>query len=140
MSENSVLLINWLEDYGTYHGDRMPDSTDVLLPYKSVKIDLFRKYRQVQARKGIMTPSSRFVQISLTDEVKRHLWIIMFLELMETCVMMILLLFIILNDQRHYCLIALGLSHEGTVSNVNCKAHWANVLLAHQLARTHGSS
>ncbi|XP_053405148.1 uncharacterized protein LOC128558898 [Mercenaria mercenaria] len=43
MSEKTLLLINWLEDYGTYHGDRMPDTVDILLPYKTVKTDLYWK-------------------------------------------------------------------------------------------------
>jgi hypothetical protein len=44
ISGQSLNLMNWLEDYGTYHGDRMPDTKDVLLPYKSVKTDLYWKY------------------------------------------------------------------------------------------------
>ncbi|XP_053381348.1 uncharacterized protein LOC128549110 [Mercenaria mercenaria] len=49
-SEKTLILINWLEDYGTYHGDRMPDSGDVLLPYRTKKTSLFEKYKLESAQ------------------------------------------------------------------------------------------
>jgi hypothetical protein len=44
MSEKTLQLMSWLEEYSTYHGDRMPDTSDILLPYRTIKSDLYYKY------------------------------------------------------------------------------------------------
>lgn len=36
--------IVWLKDYAFYHADRMPDSKDMMLPYKTRKLDIYNKY------------------------------------------------------------------------------------------------
>lgn len=46
MCDNSLLAIVWLEDYGTFYGDRMPDSNKIMLPYKTKKTALYRQYRE----------------------------------------------------------------------------------------------
>ena len=38
--------INWIEHYASVHGDRMPDSNKVMLPYRTEKFSLFRRYRE----------------------------------------------------------------------------------------------
>lgn len=42
----SIHAINWFEKYFSQHGDRMPDSPDILLPYKTRIIHLFRDYKK----------------------------------------------------------------------------------------------
>ncbi|XP_052820902.1 uncharacterized protein LOC128246640 [Mya arenaria] len=36
--------INWLENCASFYGDRMPNSNDILLPYKTVKESIYTKY------------------------------------------------------------------------------------------------
>ena len=38
-------VVEWLEDYATYHGDRMPHIPDVFLPYGTRKGILYNKYK-----------------------------------------------------------------------------------------------
>ncbi|XP_053373966.1 uncharacterized protein LOC128546723 [Mercenaria mercenaria] len=45
MNENSLTAINWLEDYASFYGDRMPNSGDVKLPYKFRKLSVYESYR-----------------------------------------------------------------------------------------------
>ena len=58
--KNIVTLeaVSWLEDYLSSHGDRMPDSGDIALPYKTRKIALFRQYnRDMESRPRISRAS-----------------------------------------------------------------------------------
>ena len=41
--------INWIENYASIHGDRMPDSNRVMLPYRTEKFSLFKRYREETA-------------------------------------------------------------------------------------------
>lgn len=45
-NENSLTAINWLEDYASFYGDRMPNSGDVKLPYKARKPSVYQSYRE----------------------------------------------------------------------------------------------
>ena len=36
--------ISWLKNYAYYHADRMPDSEDLMLPYKTRKTEVYRSY------------------------------------------------------------------------------------------------
>ena len=42
--------IAWLDDYGVYHADRMPVSGDLMLPYRTRKIDLYLQYFDEKAK------------------------------------------------------------------------------------------
>lgn len=44
VNENTLLTINWLEDYASFYGDRMPNSEDVMLPYKFRKLSVYKSY------------------------------------------------------------------------------------------------
>jgi hypothetical protein len=48
----------------------------------------------------------RLVMIPLTDEEKKHIWILILLNLFENCIML-LFLFIYLNFLKLYCLLEL---------------------------------
>ncbi|CAH1802756.1 unnamed protein product, partial [Owenia fusiformis] len=41
----------WLEEYATYHADRMPDSADIMLPYKTRKEGLYLRYKSERVEK-----------------------------------------------------------------------------------------
>ena len=43
-----VEALHWLEEFARFYGDRMPDSGNVMLPYKSRKIDIYKKYKDNQ--------------------------------------------------------------------------------------------
>lgn len=43
--------LGWLEDYASCYGDRMPDTIDIKLPYKSLKINVWKQYRDEQLDK-----------------------------------------------------------------------------------------
>jgi hypothetical protein len=44
ISDKTLQTLNWLEDHSTNHGDRMPDTAKVVLPYKTVKSDVYLKH------------------------------------------------------------------------------------------------
>ena len=39
-------LIEWLESYFSSHGDRMPDTSTILLPYKTRKNTIYERYKE----------------------------------------------------------------------------------------------
>lgn len=42
--DDSLLhAISWLVKYGNFYGDRMPNSNDILLPYRTIKRHVFKK-------------------------------------------------------------------------------------------------
>ena len=45
-SRQVLEAINWIESFASVHGDRMPDSNKVMLPYRTEKYSLFRRYRE----------------------------------------------------------------------------------------------
>ena len=45
-SEKVIMALDWLEQYATHHGDRMPDSQNILLPYRTTKVHVFESYRK----------------------------------------------------------------------------------------------
>ena len=45
VSHRTEQTISWFEMYAEFHGDRMPHSRDVLLPYKTTKVGVFQSYR-----------------------------------------------------------------------------------------------
>ena len=45
-SRQVLEAINWIESFASVHGDRMPDSNKVMLPYRTEKYCLFRRYRE----------------------------------------------------------------------------------------------
>ena len=44
-SIQSLSAIAWLEDYASFYGDRMPHCKDILLPYKTLKQNVYAQYR-----------------------------------------------------------------------------------------------
>lgn len=38
--------LNWMETYASYHGDRMPTCSTVYLPYRTKKINVYRRYTE----------------------------------------------------------------------------------------------
>lgn len=44
MTATSVEAIDWMEEYFTSHGDRMPDRDEIHLPYKTRMIYVYRRY------------------------------------------------------------------------------------------------
>jgi hypothetical protein len=71
-SQNTLLLITWLEDFATYHGDRMPNSKDILLPYKTVKMGVYMKYK-LETRAALQNPVSRSQFFKTWEEYFPHL-------------------------------------------------------------------
>lgn len=43
-SDIHLAAIEWLEEYATHHGDRMPHNIQVLLPYRTRKYVIFKRY------------------------------------------------------------------------------------------------
>jgi hypothetical protein len=40
----TLQCMNWLEQYATLYGDRMPNSRNILLPYRTAKLHVYHKY------------------------------------------------------------------------------------------------
>ena len=45
-SARFIIALNWLEEYATFHGDRMPNTDKILLPYKTRKSIIYGQYKQ----------------------------------------------------------------------------------------------
>ena len=45
LSSKGLSVIDWLENYSQFHGDRMPHNPTIYLPYKTEKWTLFRLYK-----------------------------------------------------------------------------------------------
>lgn len=45
-STNYISALEWLEDYATHFGDRMPHMERIYLPYRTKKILIFKKYQR----------------------------------------------------------------------------------------------
>ncbi|XP_060568789.1 uncharacterized protein LOC132727367, partial [Ruditapes philippinarum] len=46
VQDNSLVLVTWMEKYAEMHGDRMPNTNQILLPYGLTKNDLYGKYKE----------------------------------------------------------------------------------------------
>ncbi|KAK3098746.1 hypothetical protein FSP39_022657 [Pinctada imbricata] len=44
-AQTTEKAVTWLENYAYYHADKMPMNEDLLLPYKTRKIDIYHKYK-----------------------------------------------------------------------------------------------
>ena len=44
-SKKTIQAMNWFEDFAKAYGDRMPNTKDILLPYKTRKVCVFEKYK-----------------------------------------------------------------------------------------------
>ena len=45
ISKKVIQTMNWFEDFAKVYGDRMPNTKDILLPYKTRKVCVFEKYK-----------------------------------------------------------------------------------------------
>ncbi|KAH3808037.1 hypothetical protein DPMN_136385 [Dreissena polymorpha] len=43
---STLLLIAWLEEYFTFHGERMPNRYEILLPYGTVQREIYEQYKK----------------------------------------------------------------------------------------------
>ncbi|KAH3738786.1 hypothetical protein DPMN_045429 [Dreissena polymorpha] len=50
----TLLLIVWLEEYFTLHGERMPNRNEIVLPYGTVQTEIYEHYK-----KDVANPVSR---------------------------------------------------------------------------------
>ena len=46
VSLSTISAMTWLQNYAKERGDRMPHSTDILLPYKTTKTAVYQAYRR----------------------------------------------------------------------------------------------
>ena len=47
----TISAMTWLQNYAKERGDRMPHSTDILLPYKTTKVAVYNAYRRECAKR-----------------------------------------------------------------------------------------
>ena len=45
LSVMSLSALNWLESYSSFYGDRMPHNKDILLPYKTLRENVYKQYK-----------------------------------------------------------------------------------------------
>lgn len=55
-SEKIVEAISWIQQFSSVHGDRMPDSNKIMLPYKTEKFSIYSSYKQ-EKEKGVSKTS-----------------------------------------------------------------------------------
>ena len=45
LSVTSLAALNWMESYASFYGDRMPHNKDILLPYKTLRENVYKQYK-----------------------------------------------------------------------------------------------